>query len=255
MREIHYDVSDNIATLVIDRPDKRGAMTYQMLEAFREHVAEASADREVRVLVITGSGGSFCSGIDLSDLAGRETDARGDAGSSEGLVLLDCAKPVIAAVDGPAVGMGAEFTCQADLRLASTRARFRWNFGHRGLVPDTGAGSWLLPRQIGMSAALRLLFTGDELTAEQARDLGYVEEVTEPERLHAAAHELATRVAATSPFAIARTKRLVYDGASSDLTEHLGATRRAMAECFASEDHAEGVAAFLERRPARFSGR
>jgi enoyl-CoA hydratase/carnithine racemase len=186
MREIRYQLAGPIATVTIDRPEKRGAMTYAMLEEFSGFVARAGAEENVRVLIVTGVPGSFCAGIDLADLAGRDPGDRGRAepgdsgsGDSERVpLLMACPKPVIAAVDGMAVGMGAEFATQADLRVISTRARFRWNFVHRGLVADTGAGTWLLPRQIGIGPALRLLYTGEDLDA-------------------------------ASPFALARTKRLV----------------------------------------------
>ncbi|MQA96881.1 MAG: hypothetical protein GEV11_20380 [Streptosporangiales bacterium] len=128
------------------------------------------------------------------------------------------------------------------------------NFGRRGLVPDTGAGSWLLPRQIGLTEALRLLFTGDPLDAERAKSVGYVLDVVEPDALPDAARALAEAAAQCSPFASARTKRLVYDGLTGDLPDHLAATRTALAECFASADHAEGVRAFLERRAPVFTG-
>jgi 2-(1,2-epoxy-1,2-dihydrophenyl)acetyl-CoA isomerase len=255
--EIRYNTSEAVATLTIDRPGKRGAMTYAMLDEFARCAARAGEDPQVRVLVVTGTPGNFCAGIDLADLAGRDASRRGSSAGDRGGVplLMGCPKPVIAAVDGMAVGMGAEFATQADLRVISSRAKFRWNFVHRGLVSDTGAGTWLLPRQIGTAAALRLLYTGDDLDAEQARALGFATEVVEPDELPEAAHALAAAIASASPFAIARTKRLVLDGASAGLSDHLEATRVAMAECFASADHAEGVAAFLEKRPARFTGR
>jgi 2-(1,2-epoxy-1,2-dihydrophenyl)acetyl-CoA isomerase len=263
MGEIRYAQADGVATVTIDRPEKRGAMTYAMLDDFTAAIARAGQDRDVRVVVVTGVPGSFCSGIDLADLAGRSPDRRGRAGGDGGPVdeqggrlplLLGCPKPVIAAVDGMAVGMGAEFATQADLRIVSDRARFRWNFVHRGLVSDTGAGTWLLPRQIGMGPALRLLYTGEDLGAEEAVGLGFAVRSVAPDELAAAAADLAGRIAASSPFAVARTKQLVLDGAARDLPEHVRATGAALAECFASADHAEGVAAFLERRPAQFTG-
>ena len=259
MREIRYEVADGVATLTIDRPEKRNAMTYAMLAEFEASVRRASDDPGVRALLVTGAPGSFCAGIDLADLADRSPDDRGrvdDRGEQRtaGLLLVSCAKPVIAAVDGPAVGMGAEFTVQADLRIASTRASFAWNFGRRGLVPDTGAGSYLLPRQIGLANALRLLFTGEKMDASEAESLGYVLDAVDPDALPGAARDLALATAACSPFATTRTKRLVYEGLGADLPAHLGATRTAMTECFASADHAEGVAAFLERRAPNFTG-
>lgn len=258
MHEIRYEVADAVAVLTIDRPDKRGAMTYAMLDEFIERVGQAGRDDAVRVLLVTGTPGSFCAGIDLADLASRDPDERGRADGDGGggvPLLVGCPKPVVAAVDGMAVGMGAEFATQADLRVVSTRARFRWNFVHRGLVSDTGAGTWLLPRQIGTGPALRLLYTGEDLDADRALALGFATEVVEPEELPGAADRLARTIAAASPFALARTKKLVQDGAGTDLQAHTGTTRVALAECFASADHAEGVASFLEKRPARFTGR
>ncbi|WP_219416185.1 enoyl-CoA hydratase/isomerase family protein [Pseudonocardia nigra] len=257
MREIRYGVADGVATLTIDRPEKRGAMTYAMLEEFTAGVTQAGSDPDVRVLLVTGVPGSFCAGIDLADLAGRDPGDRGRAdngGDGRLPLLMGCPKPVVAAVDGMAVGMGAEFATQADLRVVSTRARFRWNFVHRGLVSDTGAGTWLLPRQIGVGPAMRLLYTGADLGADEALALGFATAVVEPDALPEAAAGLAAAIATASPFALVRTKQLVRDGLGADLPTHVGATRAALADCFASADHAEGVAAFLERRPAHFTG-
>jgi enoyl-CoA hydratase len=169
--------------------------------------------------------------------------------------LAACPKPVIAAVDGPAVGMGAEFTSQCDVRIASTRARFAWNFVHRGLVPDTGAGTWLLPRIIGLPAALRLLYSGDFLGADEALAIGYVARVVEPEQLMNAAREEAARFLASSPLSQRLIKDLVYRGLERGLGEHMRHHVEALQACFRSEDHKEGVAAFLERREAHFTGR
>lgn len=258
---IVYGVEDGIARITLNRPEKRNAMTYGMLGDFERAIRRAGDDEQARVVIVSGSGGSFCAGTDLSELSDTDEDERGRGGESRDAEerhpwpLLACPKPVIAAVDGPAVGMGAEFTSQADVRIASTAARFAWNFGRRGLVPDTGAGSWLLPRLIGVSPALRLLYSGDFLGAEEARELGYVAEVVEPDDLARAAEEEARRYLATSPFATARTKELVYRGLERPVEQHVEHSRQALEECFRSEDHQEGVAAFLERREARFTGR
>ncbi len=161
---------------------------------------------------------------------------------------------MIAAVDGPAVGMGAEFATQCDVRIASTRARFGWVFVLRGLVADTGAGTFLLPRLIGPVAATRLLFSGEVVDAAEALRLGFVTAVVEPDDLLAAADAEARRYLDASPFALRRMKELVYGGMFRSPDEHMRETARALGECFRSEDHREGVAAFLERRPAAFTG-
>jgi enoyl-CoA hydratase len=254
---IKYDVDGRIATITIDRPEKRNAMTWAMLSAFDEAVARASADDDTQVVIITGSGGAFCAGTDLSDLgSGLDRTPR----SAEDVrdpwwPIGRCPKPVVAAVDGAAVGMGAEFTSQCDVRIASTRARFAWNFVHRGLVPDTGAGTWLLPRLIGVQQALRLLYSGEFLGAAEALEIGYVSAIVEPDDLADAARAEATRYLAGSPFSQRLIKDLVYRGLGRDLSEHIASHVPALQACFASEDHKEGVASFLERREPHFTGR
>src|SRR5580693_9802066 len=257
---IRYEIdSDGIATLTIDRPEKRNAMTYAMLGAFIDKVAEAGADDKVRVLIVTGSGGGFCAGTDLADLASVPGETRGLRGtareSGKWWPLVDCPKPVIGAIDGHAVGMGAEFTSQCDVRIITNRARFAWNFAHRGLVPDTGAGSWLLPRIIGPHRALRLLYSGGFLEAAEAKEIGYANEVVAAEALMDAARAEARRYLSSSPFSLRHMKQLVWRGLERDVAEHMQHHVTALSACFKSEDHKEGVAAFLERRPAKFVGR
>ncbi|MGH3743457.1 MAG: enoyl-CoA hydratase/isomerase family protein [Mycobacteriales bacterium] len=253
---VRYETDNGIALVTIDRPEKRNAMTYAVLEEFIATIERAGADDAVRAVVLTGAGGAFCAGTDLSDLSGTPEGERGGRGGSrEPWPIVACPKPVVAAVDGPAVGMGAEFTVQCDLRVASTRARFAWNFVHRGLVPDTGAGSWLLPRQVGLPTALRFLYSGAFVSAEEALAVGYVTAVVAPEDVVAEGFRLAAAMSAGSPFAVSRTKRLVYDGLGRDRDDHLTAHRTALTECFGSADHREGVASFLERREPHFTGR
>jgi enoyl-CoA hydratase/carnithine racemase len=256
---IRYEVSDRIGTITIDRPEKRNAMTYAMLAEFIATVKRAGGDDAAHVVIVTGSGGSFCAGTDLSDLATIPGESRGVRGEAEQSdvwwPLVQCPKPVIAAIDGAAVGMGAEFTSQCDVRIASTRARFAWNFAHRGLVPDTGAGTWLLPRLIGLPAALRLLYSGEFIDAQQALALGYVTQVVEPEALPDAALAEAHRFLAGSPLSHRLIKRLAYEGLQRDVLEHMQSHVEALQACFRSNDHKEGVAAFLEKREAKFTGR
>jgi enoyl-CoA hydratase/carnithine racemase len=256
---IRYEVDgEGIATLTIDRAEKRNAMTYAMLSAFLGRVGEAGTDERVRVLIVTGAGGTFCAGTDLADLATIPGETRGVRGAAhereKWWPLVRCPKPVIGAIDGFAVGMGAEFSSQCDVRIVSSRARFAWNFAHRGLVPDTGAGSWILPRLVGPSRALRLLYSGAFLEAAEAHAIGYANEIVAPEKLQEAAHAEAQRYLASSPFSISRMKQLVWQGLERDVGSHMGAHVEALTECFRSADHKEGVAAFLERRPAKFTG-
>lgn len=261
---IKYAVDgDGIATLKIDRAEKRNAITWAMLQAFNAYIVDASNDDKVRVLIVTGADGAFCAGTDLADLQNTPTGERGTRGGARTGAeasrrywnLLQCPKPVIGAIDGTAMGMGAEWTSMCDVRIVSTRSRFAWNFAHRGLVPDTGAGSWLLPRLIGPSQTLRLLYSGDFLSAEEAYRIGYAAELVAPEKTYETAVAEAHRYLKSSPFSIRHIKELVWKGMERDVEAHMTDHLEAMALCFASEDHKEGVASFLERRPAKFVGR
>lgn len=256
---IRYELDDRgVGTITIDRPEKRNAMTYAMLGRFIETVGEAGADDRCRVVVITGVEGSFCAGTDLADLATIPGETRGVRGEADEhdvwWPVTACPKPVIAAIDGPAVGMGSEFATQADIRIATDRARFAWNFVHRGLVPDTGAGTWLLPRIIGLPDALRLLYTGEFVDAGEALRLGYLTAVVAPDELTATVRSMTDAILQGSPFATRRIKDLVYRGLTSDVGDHMSRHVVALAECFKSDDHREGVASFLEGRPADFTG-
>ena len=255
---IRYETDGAVGIVTINRPEKRNAMTYAMLGEFLERVVEAGADKQTRALVLTGVPGAFCAGTDLADLAtvpGAQRGLRG--GSAERgrwWPIVECPKPVVGAIDGPAVGMGAEFSSQCDVRIATPNARFAWNFVHRGLVPDTGAGTWLLPRLIGAQRALKLLYTGDFLSAEEALSIGYIDQLVPSDALQTTALALARRIADGSPFSQTRIKAMVYEGLGADVADHMQRHAKALSECFKSYDHKEGVASFLERRPARFTG-
>ena len=255
---IRYTTDGAVGIVTINRPDKRNAMTYAMLGEFLERIAHAAADDSTRVLIITGVPGAFCAGTDLADLASVPGAQRGLRGGAEERgrwwPIVECPKPVIGVIDGPAVGMGAEFSSQCDIRIASPNARFAWNFVHRGLVPDTGAGSWLLPRLIGVQRALRLLYTGEFLSAEEALSIGYINQLVPSADLLSTALGLARAIAEGSPFSQTRIKAMVYEGLGAEVAQHMQRHTKALAECFKSNDHKEGVAAFLERRPARFTG-
>lgn len=255
---IRYGVDDGIATITIDRPEKRNALSYAMYDALRDHTAQADADPRVRAIILTGTPGQFSAGTDLTELrdVAPGTNAADRVGHTDGRhwFLWEAAKPVIAAIDGPAAGLGVELATQADFRIASTRARFSWIFVQRGLIPDTGAGTWLLPSQIGPQAAKRLVLSGEFIDAQEAERIGFVLRVVSPEDLVDAARELAAQVSTGSPLAIEHAKRLINMATSRGRDDHLEAHIVALTECQLSDDHREGVAAFLERRPARFTG-
>ena len=256
---IMYDVSEGVATITINRPEKKNAITFKMLADFLAAFKRAGEDADARVVVLKGTDGAFCAGTDLSDLAsvpGEERGLRGSASErSKWWPIVECPKPVIGVIDGPAVGMGAEFASQCDIRIASTRARFAWNFSHRGLVPDTGAGSWLLPKLIGTSQALWLLYSGEFISAREAHELKFVSGVFEAEDLDDRTRDLTDAILQGSPFSQQRIKKLVYEGLGNEVSAHMANHTKALAECFSSEDHKEGVASFLERREPKFTGK
>ena len=255
---ISYASSDGIGTITIDRPEKKNAMTYAMLNELWDALDEGAADDGARALILTGVPGAFCAGTDLSDLQDTPEDQRGGGGARRvrgASPLMACPKPIVCAIDGPAIGMGAEFTSMCDIRIATPRARFGWVFVHRGLVPDTGAGTWILPRLVGVQAAARLLFSGEIISAEQADELGYLAALVPPDDLETAARAEAARFTTGSPFAIRETKALLYAGLGRSFDDHARDNRDVMERCFRSADHKEGVASFLERRAPNFTGR
>ncbi len=255
MGETLYDLNDEgIAVITIVNPRRRNAMTYPMIEQLYEGLRRAA--HEARVVIIIGQGDTFCAGIDLNFLSEIPPEDRGikvPTHDEDGWWnITSCPLPVIAAIDGSAVGMGAEWTSHCDIRIATTRARFAWNFAHRGLVPDTGAGTWLLPRQIGLQNALRLLYSGDWLDAETALEIGYVCKIVESGDLLSSAIEEAQRYLLGAPSSHRSSKRLLYEGLHLHVADHQKNSRRTLLECFQSEEHREGVNAFTEGRLPNF---
>jgi enoyl-CoA hydratase len=254
---VHYALdADGIATITIDNQAHRNAMTYPMIEQMFAGLRSAAEDDSCGAVILTGAGDAFCAGIDLRFLASLAPEQRGiRVPVTDGAWrwnIVACPKPVIAAIDGAAVGMGAEWTSHCDIRIATDRARFAWNFVQRGLVPDTGAGTWLLPRQIGLQAALDLLYSGAWLSAPDALAMGYLKAVVSPEDLINEARTTARRYLGGSPQAQGTLKHLVYDGLGRSIAEHQRVSRKELLRSFHSRDHAEGLAAFLEHRAPRF---
>jgi enoyl-CoA hydratase len=245
---------DGIACITINNPSRKNAMTYPMIEEMYQHLI--TAEKEARVVILTGTEDAFCAGIDLNFLSDIPPENRGikvpTHDENGWWNITSCPLPVIAAVNGPAVGMGAEWTSHCDIRIVSRNARFAWNFAHRGLIPDTGAGTWLLPRQIGIQNALKLLYSGEWLNASTALEIGYVSEIVDPDQLMAAAIAEAKKYINGAPSSHKLTKKLLYEGLYHPVLEHQEISRHNLLECFQSAEHEEGIKAFSEGRSPNF---
>ena len=253
-----YEVDDHVATITMNRPHRFNAMNTTSYQETTDAFKRADADPQVRCVVFTGAGRGFCSGDDVEELMGGD----GLEGISQdgGLKIeipgpfmqrMDC--PVIAAVNGAAVGYGFELALLADIRIASEKARFSQMFVRRGLV--AGAPSYLLLTQLsGPANAAEILLTGEMISAERARELGIVSTVVAHETLLDEARALALKIAANPPLAVRRGKRalqLARAGKTAELDKH---ARAALAELIRTNDHKESVAAYLEKREASFTG-
>ena len=260
---IIYEKGDGIATVTLNRPDRLNAIGPPMTGELETVLEAANSDDEVRVLIITGAGRGFCSGADVSGLVGtfanarwRLSDKSPAAGGIRSLTLQfqNFEKPIIAAVNGPAAGMGLSMALTCDIRIASDQARFGQVFIRRGLVPDTGS-TYFLPRVVGMAKACEMVFTGDMLDAEQAKECGLVNRVVPHDELMPTVRELAAKIAAGPPIAMKLAKRALYRGATTDLTSALEFEGYMQGICFGTEDFREGVAAFGEKRDPKFKGK
>jgi len=259
---VRYELADHVATIALNRPEQRNALNpeaYRQLEAaFRQ----AQSDPEVRCVLLTGTDPSFCSGDDVKEImAGpaRETTVASlrqvrPRATPAAIAVLECDRPVIAAVNGPAVGWGMDLTLFCDIRIASERARFGELFIKRGLVSDIG-GLSRLPQIVGPSKAAELLFTGDIIDAKEAERIGLVSQVVPHDALLPTARALAAKIAANPPLALRYMKEGLRRSRLSDPHE-LGAwVSQTLATLFQTEDHKEGVRSFLEKRAPVFKGR
>jgi len=258
--DLLYEVKDRIATITLNRSDKLNAFTRAMIDAWAKSLAEAQRDDDVNVVVVTGAGRAFCAGGDVGRMGEGEPTPLEHKNQlwehihrvPKALDLMD--KPVIAMVNGLAVGAGMGMALMCDVRIASSAARFSTGYVRVGLVPGDG-DTYFLPRLIGTAKALELLWTADFVDAAEAERLGIVNRVVPPEQLAEETYALARRIADGPQVPIRLIKRLVYQSVRLDLRTHLDLVSSHMAVVRDTEDHKEGVRAFKEKRPPRFEGR
>ena len=257
MAELEYSVADGVATILLNRPERKNAFTLDMVDDWATAVRHAQSDDDVRVLVLTGAGDAFCSGVDLEHF---KAETRGPLQEKELLTkrvhavaraMADLSKPAIAAVRGVAVGAGMDMSLMCDIRIAGRSARFSERYVRVGLVPGDG-GCYYLPRIIGVANALRLLWTGDFVSADEALALGLVSEVHDDASVMDATYALARKIAGRAPLAVETIKRSVYQGLDHGLDTALDAISSHQAVILSTDDSKEAFAAFRERRDPVF---
>jgi enoyl-CoA hydratase/carnithine racemase len=265
--EIRAESAGGVLTITLDRPERLNAFTETMRRELIAAFDRADADDDVRAVVVTGAGRGFCAGADLAkgaatfdwrerDAAGDDWDVPRDGGGQVSLRIFECTKPVIAAINGPAVGVGITMTLPMDVRLAAEGAKIGFVFARRGIVPEA-CSSWFLPRIVGISQAMEWVATGRVFDAQEALAGGLVRSVHAPGELLPAAHALAREIADnTAPVSVALGRRLLWRmlGADHPMAAHR-ADSRAMYSRGQSADAREGVQSFLEKRPAAFADR
>ncbi len=254
---LRYEVSDSIATITLDRPEALNALTVPMKTELLAAFRAVARDRAVRAVVLTGAGRAFCAGQDLKerlepDAAPLAVEVRERYNPIiSAMRRLD--RPIVGAINGVAAGAGASLAFACDLRVMAEGARFVLAFARIGLVPDSGA-TWFLPRLVGPAKAAELALLGESLSAADAERFGLVARVVPPETLADEARALAVRLAALAPVALAQTKRALQRSWSVDLETALDDEAYRQGIAGATADHAEGMTAFLEKRPPRFTG-
>ena len=257
-----YEVADHIATITFNRPEQQNTISRDMLARFSELLLEADATEDVRAIIITGTGKFFCAGLDLrgSDITdslsdrSRRVSPTLDLRNTPPTVLHNIDTPTIAALNGSAAGYGMDMALGCDMRIMADTAKLAAAFTSRGIVPESG-GTWILPRLIGWSKASEIIFTGKTLTASECEEMGLVSQIVNNNEVGSAAQDLAKRVAAQAPMAVQASKRMMRMGMDENFDDHVHHVFLQLLPLFQSDDFKEGMASFMEKRDAKFTGR
>ncbi len=262
--KVLYEVADHIATITLNRPHRRNAISVRMLQLLSQHFAEADDDGDVRVVILTGAGKGFCSGLDIKDaMAGSGIGGSG-GGSGAGsfmqtrnlptVILQEMDTPVLAVLNGAAAGYGLDLALGADIRLMASSALLLPGFAKRGVVPESG-GTWYLPRLLGWAKAAEISYLGRDIDAAEAERIGLVNRAVADDDLMPLAREWAGEIAANAPLAIRAMKRLFRHGQTQDFESHSHHVLLQTMQLFGTKDFQEGLVSFMEKRPPEFRGR
>lgn len=260
--EVLYEVSEGIATLTLNRPDRLNTISGPMLDQLTQLLLKANGDPEVKVILLTGAGRAFCAGLDLVSATqgtgiGGQTQRVAvdlDLRNTPPTVLFALDKPSICALNGSAAGYGMDIALGCDMRIMAQGAKMAAAFVKRGIVPESG-GTWFLPRMIGWAKASELIFTGRTLSAQESLELGLANHVVPDAEVAAKARALALEIAANAPLAVQSSKRLMRMGLQETFNDHVHHVFLQLMQLFRTEDFREGMTSFLEKRPADFKGR
>ncbi len=261
--DVLYEKKEHIGIITFNRPDKLNAMTHEMLDLIEDICREIRSDDDVRAVILTGKGRCFCAGTDLSgDVpVSAETEIRHMKSKNSTIspfsmwVITNIPKPVICALNGPAIGIGAELVVQCDIRIAAQSAKWGEVFVRRGLVPDTGAVTYLLPHIVGFSKAFELCCGGETIDASEMLRIGLVHQVVPDDQLMATCMELARKFFKAAPLSVQMTKQLLYMGLERTIDHHCEATRDCFQLATKTEDMMEGIKSFLEKRDPVWKGK
>ncbi len=260
--ELLYKKENGVAIITMNRPEKRNALSPGLFQGIYNSVEDAAADEDIKVIIITGTGEAFCSGADVKAMAAGDLQRRSERPPEQSentrrapfaQQFMACPKPIIAAMNGVAVGVGLDLALSCDIRIASEKARFTVGYVRRGMVPAAGS-AWFLPRLLGIDKALKVIWTSEMISAKEAEQLGLVTMVVPHDELENEALDLAEQIAKSPTLAVQAAKRAVYESLNLNLDKSLELTMKIRQGLLGTQDFKESATAFVEKREPTFKG-